>query len=552
MNLKLIYSMVIISTFASTTASLAATMKASFYSAGKSHNIEIDKENLAVRFQRGFIKKNKSIHPTEHERFSQIGISIVSKSAAVPQETIIGYPIWFNKEKHAVGILTHEIVVKLSDRKGLATLQKSDGFLAAVKTKYGKEIYVVSYNSPLKAMAAANALYSIPFFAYAHPNFIIPKDFRVAKSSEPFYSDQWHLKNTGQTGGTAGADINAEGAWGYTKGNSSVVVAVLDAGFQKGHPDLADSWLVNSGEIAGNNKDDDNNGYIDDVYGWSFYNKSGDVDAGSYGEHGVSVAGLVAARENGKGVVGSCPKCSLLPVVVSWAVEDDAEAFYYAKIRGADIITNSWGYPVGTPRTDVLEEAIADVAATGRDGKGTIILFAMNNIDQDDCVGSQPDISALETVIAVSAASDLDKKVSFSAWGNCMEFLSPSYESGRAHVATTDMMGDKGYNNSRSTGDLSDQDYTNDFGGTSAATPIAAGVFGLMLSVNADLTRDEALGLVLSTADKVHPNLANYGRTTGFSKKYGYGRINAEKAVRAAQVFRKYIKAPVKNKNIKM
>ena len=107
-------------------------------------------------------------------------------------------------------------------------------------------------------------------------------------------------------------------------------------------------------------------------------------------------------------------------------------------------------------------------------------------------------------------------------------------------IATTDLTGTRGYNNGRYPGDLADLDYTNDFGGTSAATPIAAGVFGLMLSVNDQLTRDEALALVVSTTDKVHPSLANYAPETGFSRKYGYGRINAGKAVRAAQAFKKY------------
>ena len=73
-----------------------------------------------------------------------------------------------------------------------------------------------------------------------------------------------------------------------------------------------------------------------------------------------------------------------------------------------------------------------------------------------------------------------------------------------------------------------------------AFVPIAAGVFALMLAENEALTRDEALALVLSTADKINPGEARYDPGTGFSNKYGYGRINAAKAVQAAKVFRRY------------
>jgi subtilisin family serine protease len=113
----------------------------------------------------------------------------------------------------------------------------------------------------------------------------------------------------------------------------------------------------------------------------------------------------------------------------------------------------------------------------------------------------------------------------------------------RPGIVTTDLVGQRGYNNGRRPGDLSDMDYTNDFGGTSAATPISAGIFGLMLSVNPELTRDEALDLVLRNADKVQPELAQYDPVTGFSSKYGYGRINAARAVSAAKALKKYSKA---------
>jgi hypothetical protein len=535
----------------SPTKTLAEVLKTSFYSHGSNIALEIDKQYLAVKPNRP-LKMAASLNAQEQRHFKQMGVTVVANQGTRSQNDAVGYPVWFNRKTNAVGILTNEIVVKIKDKRGVAAIRAIDGFVAHEQSSYDSRLYIATYATPTIALLAANQLYSLPYTIFSHPNFMIPKDFRNNNTSpEPYYSSQWHLENTGQTDGEAGADVKINGAWNMTKGDQSIVVAVLDAGFQTEHPDMVGAWTTNSGEIPGNNKDDDQNGYIDDVRGWSFFNKSPDANEGSYSEHGVSVAGLTAGRENGAGIIGTCPECSVLPVVVSWNVEDDAEAFHYANNLGADIITNSWGYPVGTPRTDVIEDAIRHVAATGRGGKGSIILFAMNNIDQDDCKGDSPDISSLESVIAVSGSSDQDKKVRSTAWGDCMEFLSPTYESGRAHITTTDLMGSKGYNNDRSKTDLPNKDYTNSFGGTSAATPISAGIFGLMLSVNPDLTRDEALSIVLSTADKIDPANANYGRTTGFSQKYGYGRINGEKAVRAAQVFRKYLnrsKAPTKLK----
>src|SRR5690606_22722448 len=157
---------------------------------------------------------------------------------------------------------------------------------------YDDHLYVARYSSPLKVILAANHLYGLPYTVYAHPNFILPKDFRNKRSNDTFYGAQWHLENTGQTDGVAGADISIRDAWGFTKGDPSIIIAVLDAGFQREHPDMTGAWAVNAAEIAGNNKDDDSNGYIDDVIGWSFFRDNGDINQGSYLEHGVSVAGL--------------------------------------------------------------------------------------------------------------------------------------------------------------------------------------------------------------------------------------------------------------------
>ncbi len=527
----------------------------SFMSQGQSRTVELEKNYRVVRSSPRTLSEQSKFTSLPKElvgRFNDIGLLVLPVDAVKAQTDIIGIPLWFSRDKGAAGVLTTEIVVMVTTADAVKKIKSIGDVVSVNESKFKDGLFAVSFKSEILALDWSKKIAGFSGVKYAHPNFVIAKSIRtnvkLIDPAEPLFPLQWHLKNSGQNAGAVGADIHALEAWAVTKGSEDVVIAVLDSGFEVGHPDLQQVWATNYSEIADNGVDDDDNGYIDDVRGWNFQKKSNDVNDGWSAPHGTSVSGLIAARHNSQGVSGSCPNCMILPMTIPFDVLNEAAAFYYAKSRGVQIISNSWGYAVGTPMTDVVVEAINDVAINGRNGNGIVILFAMNNINQDDCVGSNPDISSLDSVIAVSSSSDLDKKTVNSAWGHCMEFLAPSQESMRGAITTTDMTGPKGYNNGMKPGDLADLSYTNNFGGTSAATPIAAGVFGLMFSLNENLTRDEALSMVLATADKVHPEVANYD-ASGFSRKYGFGRINAAKALRAVEVFRKYSNKSKPGKN---
>jgi hypothetical protein len=209
-------------------------------------------------------------------------------------------------------------------------------------------------------------------------------------------------------------------------------------------------------------------------------------------------------------------------------VNGDAQAFRYAEAMGADIITNSWGYSIGTPMTDVVVAAIEDATANGRDGMGCVITFAMSNALRDDCSGPFPDISSLDSVIAISRATNQDVW-GWGGYGACMELLAPT-RGGTLGLTTTDQMRRRGVNKA------ANGHYYHDFGGTSGATPQVAGVAGLMLSANRDLTRDRVQELLEQTADKIDASRANYDAATGFSYTHGHGRVNARGAVLAAMI----------------
>ncbi|MCI0636380.1 MAG: S8 family serine peptidase, partial [Actinobacteria bacterium] len=144
-----------------------------------------------------------------------------------------------------------------------------------------------------------NVLRKNPNVLYAEPNYVVRALERreaaqtpqaglgtIAAPSDPRFDDLWGLHNTGQTGGTEDADIDALEAWGVSTGAEGVVVAVIDTGADYTHPDLADNTWINADEIAANGIDDDANGYVDDVHGYDFaYHDADPMDGHRHGTH---------------------------------------------------------------------------------------------------------------------------------------------------------------------------------------------------------------------------------------------------------------------------
>ena len=390
----------------------------------------------------------------------------------------------------------------------VASLPRLDAALDEVVTSAPLRIVLHARSgSAFDARRLANALAASGHVGYAVPEVFWPMEVRSGHvPNDPLFSEQWTLDNTGQGGGRKHAGVGAVAAWGLTLGSPDVIIAVLDDGVQLDHPDLAEN-------IRGAGRDFTVYPPVDGAHPRTFSDR-----------HGTSVAGVAAARgDNGIGVTGMCPRCTILPIrVVGSSNLGTAAAFRWAVEQGAAVITNSWGYTrAAPPADDAVRDAIDTAARDGRNGRGTLIVFGMTNDSVDNC-GSHADISSLETVLAVGVSNHHDD-IGGSGFGPCMDLVAPAKPMDRntIGVTTTDRTGIDGHTSG---------DYYSGFGGTSAAAPLVAGVAGLLLSLNPDLTRMDLQRILEHTADKIDPEHAAYD-AAGFSVRAGYGRVNAARAL---------------------
>lgn len=260
------------------------------------------------------------------------------------------------------------------------------------------------------------ALSGEPLVRFAEPDSIVSTC--ATMPNDPSFSQLWGLHNTGQTGGTADADIDAPEAWDLATGSTGVVIGVIDTGVDYTHPDLAANIWSNPVEVV-NGIDDDGNGYVDDIRGWDFYaDDSNPMDENGHGTHVSGTIGAVG--NNGLGVVGVNWWCSILPLRFlsasgSGATSDAIDALYYAlglRQRGANVrvTNNSWG---GSGNEQSLEDAIS------ANGAGDILFVAAagNNGSDNDTTSFYPASYPESNVIAVAATDSSDGMAYFSNYG---------------------------------------------------------------------------------------------------------------------------------------
>ncbi len=230
----------------------------------------------------------------------------------------------------------------------------------------------------------------------------------------------WGLDNTGQTGGTSDADIDAPEAWAISTGSSSTVVAVIDSGVDYNHVDLAANIWTNPGEIARNGIDDDGNGFVDDVHGYDFYSDDGDpMDDNGHGTHcSGTIAGV---GNNGIGVAGvnwssSIMALKFLSAGGSGYTSDAIRAVNYATMMrttynvNVRVTSNSWG---GGGYSAAMDSAILASGSAG-------ILFvaaAGNDSTNNDVSPHFPSNYDQASILSVAATDHNDALASFSNYG---------------------------------------------------------------------------------------------------------------------------------------
>ncbi len=315
-----------------------------------------------------------------------------------------------------------------------------------------------------------------PLVVYAEPNYILSAD---VIPDDPRLSELWGMVNTGQTGGTADADVDADLAWGVSTGSPDVVVGIIDTGIDYNHPDLALNIWTNPGEIPGNGIDDDANGYVDDIRGYDFINNDGDPfdDNG----HGTHVSGTITARgNNAVGVAGVAWNVKLMGLKFlsasgSGSTDNAVRAVDYATMMGVDLTSNSWG---GGGFSQTLYDAIARAGAQ----EIAFVAAAGNDNVNNDTSPHYPSNYDLPNIISVAATDHNDAKSSFSNWGpTSVDLAAPG-----TNILST-MPGN-------TYGSLS---------GTSMATPHVSGACALIRSISPNIPVAQMKSVLLNSVDHI-------------------------------------------------
>ncbi len=340
------------------------------------------------------------------------------------------------------------------------------------------------------------------------------------------FQQQWHLARTTIDNKAIDASSNVAAAWPLSQGNG-ITIAVIDDGFDLEHEEFSSPGKI----IAPRDATQDTN----------------NPRPGRRDNHGTACAG-VACGDGRFGATGVAPKAKLMPIRLASGLGSiaEAEAFAWAARQGADIISCSWGPPDGAwfdpddplhnrvvPLPDSTRLAMEFALEQGRDGKGCVICWAAGNGNE---LADNDGYASFEKVIAVAACNDMGTRSAYSDFGNAIWCAFPS-NNGEPSLTngiwTADRSGNGGYNwGSPRLGDEAGN-YTNSFGGTSSACPGVAGVAALILARNPQLRWEQVKDVIKQSCDRIDEANGKYN-DQGHSQFYGYGRINALKAVELA------------------
>lgn len=340
-------------------------------------------------------------------------------------------------------------------------------------------------------------------------------------SKDPLADEQWYIR-----GDSHGA-VNINLVESKFKGDG-ILVAVVDNGIDRAHEDLR-------ANIAGGNV--------------SYLPPDVDFDDA---DHGTAVAGIIAAVEgNGVGVRGIAPRASLVAFNAARtpATSNLADALG-RDIDRVDISNNSWGDFNGWGEPFPLRSAIAASlergTSQGRSGKGIVYVFAAGNgaelTDGSSIHVDNVNYSGLVNnrwTLPICAVDERGRRSYYSERGATLLVCAPSGAGqGSRAIVTTDATGTRGFNPRVYRNDVSDENYTLKFSGTSAAAPIVSAVVALILEANPELSWRDVRSILASTAQRIdpsHPDWSRNGAGLWVNHDYGFGLVDADKAVSLAQ-----------------
>jgi subtilisin family serine protease len=387
----------------------------------------------------------------------------------LPDELTVQFRDGVSKEQAEKIITDH--------RSRIVVQQRTPGYYT-IAVPEGKGLF-----ETLRELSALNEV------AFAEPSEAGFNDALQYLPDDPDFSKLWGLHNTGQVvngvAGTADADIDAAEAWDITRGDPSVIMAVIDTGMDLNHPDLAANLLPIGAED------------------WDFADV-GDSSPDDADGHGTHVAGTTAAVDNTTGVIGVAPKCRIMPLRVNLTAgmnQNRADAINY--VAGQAVANPGRRYVINCSWKMNGDHAGVHNAIINAVSKNVVVVFAAGNFNTD-IGGATPQYPAIyPEVIAVVATDQNDKRASFSNFGAATDVSAPGVNIFSSFPNDTFRFLD----------------------GTSMASPHVAGLAGLIWSRNRTLTNHQVRNIIETTGDNID------AKNPGFAGKLGKGRINAFRAL---------------------